>query len=99
MDIVFLKIIIIGSIKDPILWILSFIIGSKIFLKINIIQINLYLFISGLIWGFIRVYIYNALGENLLTNQSSLIIFICLLSMILIGNFIFFINYLKQWLK
>jgi len=93
MDIEFLKIVISGSIKDPILWIISFIIGSRIILKINIKLTNLYLFISGIIWGFIRVYIYNALGEELLINQVSLIILTCLLFMVLLGNFFSFINY------
>ena len=93
MDIEFLKIVISGSIKDPILWIISFIIGSRIILKINIKLTNLYLFISGIIWGFIRVYIYNALGEELLINQVSLIILTCLLFMVLLGNFLFLINY------
>ena len=93
MDIEFLKIVISGSIKDPILWIISFIIGSRIILKINIKLINLYLFLSGIIWGFIRVYIYNALGEELLINQVSLIILTCLLFMVLLGNFLFLINY------
>ena len=96
MDIEFLKIVISGSIKDPILWIISFIIGSRIILKINIKLINLYLFISGIIWGFIRVYIYNALGEELLINQVSLIILTCLLFMVLLGNFLFLINYLLK---
>ena len=93
MDIEFLKIVISGSIKDPILWIISFIIGSRIILKINIKLINLYLCLSGIIWGFIRVYIYNALGEELLINQVSLIILTCLLFMVLLGNFFSFINY------
>ena len=96
MDIEFLKIVISGSIKDPILWIISFIIGSRIILKINIKLINLYLFLSGIIWGFIRVYIYNALGEELLINQVSLIILTCLLFMVLLGNFLFLINYILK---
>ena len=93
MDFEFLNIVIIGSLKDPLLWILSFIIGSGIILKINIKYINFYLLISGVIWGFIRVYIYNALGETLLINEASLIILACLLLMIFLGNFIYFINY------
>ena len=96
MDIEFLKIVMNGSLKDPILWILSFIIASGIILKINIKHINLYLFISGVIWGFIRVYIYKALGEVILINEASMIILICLVFMILLGNIIFIINYVLK---
>ncbi|MBT35831.1 MAG: hypothetical protein CMP15_06195 [Rickettsiales bacterium] len=79
-----------GALKDPILWILSFVIGSGLLVK-KLKNIYLYLFIGGLLWGFIRLYIYKALGEILTINQSSQLIFISILLMILFGIFFYFI--------
>ena len=72
-----------GSLKDPILWILSFTIGSGLLVKNNN---NIYLLIAGIIWGFIRLYVYKALGESLNDIQALLLITSCLILMLIIGN-------------
>jgi len=53
----FLTLLLFGSVKDPILWILGFVIGSGLLTKKNK-YMYFYLFIAGIIWGFIRLYIY-----------------------------------------
>ena len=86
----FITLLIKGSIKDPILWILSFIFGSGLLIK-NLKSIYFYLFIGGIFWGLIRLYIYKALGEVFSINQTSQLIFICLLFMLFFGISFFFI--------
>ena len=84
MDIDFLLLLMIGTIKDPILWILAAIIGSKI-LSNSIPKKIMYLFISGFILGFIRLNIYKSFGESFTSGQTLLLIIICILFMISLG--------------
>jgi len=79
----FITLLLFGSLKDPILWILSFTIGSGLLVKKNN---NIYLLIAGIIWGFIRLYVYKALGESLNDIQALLLIISCLILMLIIGN-------------
>ncbi len=90
MTIDFLFLLIIGTIKDPILWIFSGILGSNILTK-SISKKVIYLFISGLILGFIRLNIYKSFGENFTINQSLGLIFISVLFMYLLGIFFYII--------
>ena len=81
----FITLLLFGSLKDPILWILSFTIGSGLLVKKNN-NIYLYLLIAGIIWGFIRLYVYKALGESLNNIQALLLIISCLILMLIIGS-------------
>ena len=90
MDEQFITLLIKGAIRDPILWILSFVLGSGLLIK-KLLNIYLYLFIGGIIWGFIRLYIYKALGESLNTGQTFQLIFISVTLMVLFGIFFYFI--------
>ena len=78
-------IITIGSIKDPLLWIISFTIGSNFFIKNYKL---LYLILSGLLWGLIRYYIYKSLGENINIDIFIIIIVSSILIMVSVGLFI-----------
>ncbi len=88
MTIDFLFLLMIGTIKDPILWILSGILGSNILAK-SISKKVIYLFLSGLILGFIRLNIYKSFGENFTTAQSLGLILISILFMYLLGIFFY----------
>ena len=90
MDDQFITLLIKGAIRDPILWILSFVLGSGLLIK-KLVNIYFYLFIGGLIWGFIRLYIYKALGESLDISQTFQLIFISIILIILLGIFFYFI--------
>lgn len=57
----FLLLLILGTIKDPILWILASIIGSNI-LATSVYKKLLYLIVSGFVLGFIRLNI-NAICD------------------------------------
>ncbi len=92
----FVSVLIQGSIIDPILWILSFVIGSSLLIK-NLKKIYAYLLLSGLIWGLIRLYVYKALGENLNLIESFQLIFVCIFIMLITGLiFYFIINLFKS---
>ena len=91
----FITILILGTIKDPILWILSTIIASNILVR-TISKKLLYLFLSGLLLGFIRLHIYKSFGEIFTSEQTILLIFTCIILMIATGNVLFiFINLFK----
>ena len=90
MTIDFFFLLMIGTIKDPILWILSVIIGSNVLAK-SIAKKIMYLFLSGLILGLIRLNIYKSFGENFTTTQTVLLIFITVLFMFLSGIFFYMI--------
>tara|TARA_B100000686_G_scaffold73466_1_gene79288 strand:+ start:2927 stop:3226 length:300 start_codon:yes stop_codon:yes gene_type:complete len=95
----FITLLLFGSIKDPILWILGFIIGSGLIIKKNT-NIYLYLCIAGFIWSFIRLYIYKALGESFDTIMTLQLIFVCWILMLLVGLFFkLTISYIKQSFK
>ena len=84
MDKGFILLLIIGTIKDPILWILGGIIGSNI-LANSISKKMMYLFISGFILGFIRLNIYKSFGESFTSVQTLTLITVCILFMISLG--------------
>ena len=91
MDINFLLLLMLGTIKDPILWILACIIGSNILANSISIKI-MYLFISGFILGFIRLNIYKSFGESFTSGQTLLLIIISILFMISLGT-LFYITF------
>ena len=91
----FFTILILGTIKDPILWILSTIIASNILVR-TISKKLLCLFLSGLLLGFIRLHIYKSFGEIFTSEQAILLIFTCIILMITTGNVLFIVfNFFK----
>jgi len=88
MDKSFILLLLIGTIKDPILWILAGIIGSNI-LANSISKKIMYLFISGFILGFIRLNIYKSFGESFTSVQTLTLITICILFMLSLGMLFF----------
>ena len=78
----YLAILIFGSIKDPILWILAIGIGTNLF---GIKKKYLYLILAGTIWGLIRYYVYKSLGEDISFDLLLLIVIICICLMLIIG--------------
>ena len=92
----FIITLIMGSFRDPILWIIAAIFASNIISKFFRYKLFL-LSIAGIIWGFIRLYIYKSFGEVFTFNQTILLLLVCLLLMITIGTIFYFIfNYLKS---
>ena len=90
MDINFINNLIIGSLRDPILWIIATVFASNIIS--NVFKRKLfYLAIAGIIWGFIRVYIYKSFCEILTYNQTILLLLICLILMISLGSLLFYV--------
>lgn len=92
----FINLLISGSLKDPILWILSLVIASNILS--NSFKMKLfYLSVAGIIWGYIRLYIYKSFGQLFSLEQTLLLLFICFMLMILSGSFFYFaIKYFKS---
>jgi len=80
----FLLLLILGTIKDPILWILASIIGSNI-LTTSVYKKLLYLIVSGFVLGFIRLNIYKAFGESFSSIQTISLVFVCILFMLILG--------------
>ena len=92
----FIITLIMGSFRDPILWIIAAIFASNIISKFFRYKLFL-LSIAGIIWGFIRLYIYKSFGEVFTFNQTILLLLVCLLLMITIGIIFYFIfNLLKS---
>ena len=92
----FIITLIMGSFRDPILWIIATIFASNIISKFFRYKLFL-LSIAGIIWGFIRLYIYKSFGEVFTFNQTILLLLVCLLLMITIGTIFYFIfNLLKS---
>ena len=92
----FIITLIIGSFRDPILWIIAAVFASNIISKFFRYKLFL-LSIAGIIWGFIRLYIYKSFGEVFTFNQTILLLLVCLLLMITIGIIFYFIfNLLKS---
>ena len=90
MDINFINNLIIGSLRDPILWIIATVFASNIIS--NVFKRKLfYLAIAGIIWGFIRLYVYKSFGEILTYNQTILLLLICLILMISLGSLLFYV--------
>ena len=90
MDINFIFNLIIGSLRDPILWIISIVFASNIISNVFIRKI-FYLAIAGIIWGYIRLYVYKSFGEIFTFNQTLLLILMCLILMISLGSLLFYI--------
>ena len=80
----FLLLLILGTIKDPILWILASIIGSNI-LATSFYKKLLYLTVSGFVLGFIRLNIYKSFGESFSSIQTISLVFVCILFMLILG--------------
>ena len=92
----FIITLIMGSFRDPILWIIAAVFASNIISKFFRYKLFL-LSIAGIIWGFIRLYIYESFGEVFTFNQTILLLLVCLLLMITIGIILYFIfNLLKS---
>ena len=92
----FFHLLIIGSIKDPILWILSLVISSNV-ISSSFQKKLFYLSIAGIIWGYIRLYVYKSFGQQFNYEETLLLLFVCLLLMISVGMiFYFIIRYLKS---
>ena len=92
----FIITLIMGSLRDPILWIIAAVFASNIISKFFRYKLFL-LSIAGIIWGFIRLYIYKSFGEVFTFNQTILLLLVCLLLMITIGIIFYFIfNLLKS---
>ena len=92
----FIITLIMGSFRDPILWIIAAVFASNIISKFFRYKLFL-LSIAGIIWGFIRLYIYKTFGEVFTFNQTILLLLVCLLLMITIGIIFYFIfNLLKS---
>ena len=92
----FIITLIMGSFRDPILWIIAAVFASNIISKFFRYKLFL-LSIEGIIWGFIRLYIYKSFGEVFTFKKSILFVLGCLLLMITIGTIFYFIfNLLKS---
>ena len=89
MDINFINNLIIGSLRDPILWIIAIVFASNIISNVFKRKV-LYLAIAGIIWGFIRLYVYKSFGEIFTFNQTILLLLICLMLMISLGSLLFY---------
>ena len=86
----FIITLILGSLRDPILWIIAIVFASNIIS--NILKKKIfYLAIAGIIWGYIRLYVYKSFGEIFTFNQTILLLLICLILMISLGSLLFFI--------
>ena len=90
MDINFINNLIIGSLRDPILWIIAIVFASNIISNVFKRKV-LYLAIAGIIWGFIRLYVYKSFGEIFTFNQTILLLLMCLILMISLGSILFYI--------
>ena len=90
MDINFINNLIIGSLRDPILWIITIVFASNIISNVFKRKI-FYLAIAGIIWGFIRLYVYKSFGEILTYNQTILLLLMCLILMISLGSLLFYV--------
>ncbi len=90
MDINFINNLIIGSLRDPILWIIAIVFASNIISNVFKKKI-FYLSIAGIIWGYIRLYVYKSFGEIFTFNQTILLLLICLILMISLGSLLFYL--------
>jgi lipoprotein signal peptidase len=88
--------LLLGSFRDPILWIISLVFASNIISSLFYKKL-LYLGMAGVIWGFIRLYVYKNFGEIFSFNQSLLLILTCLILMVIMGSLFYLIfKYLKS---
>jgi len=77
--------LLIGSFRDPILWILSIVIASSITSSLFSKKL-LFLTLAGIIWGYIRLYVYKSFGQEFSLYESFALIMLCLVIMIFIGS-------------
>jgi hypothetical protein len=87
MDNHFITNLLLGSFSDPILWIISIVIASNIISSLFIIKL-FYLTIAGIIWGYIRLYIYKSFGQEFTFNQTFVVIMLCLMLMVFMGSLV-----------
>lgn len=82
--------LLIGSFRDPILWIISIVIASNITSSLYNKKL-LYLSIAGIIWGYIRLYVYKSFGQEFSLYETFVLIILCLVIMVFIGSLTYFI--------
>ena len=78
--------IMLGSFRDPILWIVAFIFGWDV--DRNYRRTGVFLVVAGFIWGGIRVAVYTGRGAELDRFEGLLIIVVCVALMSLVGGLI-----------
>ena len=90
MDNDFIINLLLGSFKDPILWILSIVIASNITSSLFSKKI-FFLAVAGIIWGYIRLYVYKSFGQEFSLYETFALIMLCLVIMIFIGSLAYLI--------
>ena len=78
--------IVLGSFRDPILWIVAFIFGWDVERESR--RTSVFLIVAGLIWGGIRVSVYTGRGAELSSAEGLVIIGVCVFLMVGIGGVI-----------
>ena len=90
MDNDFIVNLLLGSFRDPILWILSIVIASSITSSLFSKKL-LFLALAGIIWGYIRLYVYKSFGQEFSLYETLVLIMLCLVIMVFIGSLIYLI--------
>ena len=90
MDNDFLVNLLLGSFRDPILWILSIVIASSITSSLFSKKL-LFLALAGIIWGYIRLYVYKSFGQEFSLYETLVLIMLCLVIMVFIGSLVYLI--------
>ena len=90
MDNDFIMNLLLGSFKDPILWILSIVIASNITSSLFSKKI-FFLAVAGIIWGYIRLYVYKSFGQEFTLSETFTLIMVCLVIMVFIGSLTYLI--------
>lgn len=78
--------IVLGSFRDPILWIVAFIFGWDIEREAR--RTAVFLVVAGLIWGGIRVSVYTGRGAELSSSEGLVIVGVCVALMGAVGGLI-----------
>ena len=76
--------IVLGSFRDPILWLMAFIFGWDVERETR--KTVLFLAVAGFIWGGIRVSVYAGRGEELNRVQGLLIVGFCVFLILCVGS-------------
>ncbi|MDG2001434.1 MAG: hypothetical protein P8J46_06595 [Alphaproteobacteria bacterium] len=90
MDNDFIVNLLLGSFRDPILWILSIVIASSITSSLFSKKL-LFLALAGIIWGYIRLYVYKSFGQEFSLYETLVLIMLCLVIMVFIGSLAYLI--------
>ena len=90
MDNDFIVNLLLGSFRDPILWILSIVIASSITSSLFSKKL-LFLALAGIIWGYIRLYVYKSFGQEFSLYETLVLIMLCLVIMVFIGSLVYLI--------